>query len=100
MMMDILTKYRRSQVSLFGTSILERRSLIKLHKSKIFWVSLGIKIIFIAITTTSLHNDLFGEFLKNSIIGLGNSPWDRHLSLSTNTESFPYGIVGQGSKYA
>lgn len=71
----------------------EHLRLNNLRKHPLFFLGLGIRILFILSISPYIHNIWFLPFIRNSITDLSLDPWTSFVRSGGDQLSFPYGIV-------
>tara|TARA_Y100001978_G_C23701305_1_gene441119 strand:- start:2970 stop:4958 length:1989 start_codon:yes stop_codon:yes gene_type:complete len=68
-------------------------NLSNLHRNRLFFFGLLIKIFLICYLTPNINKDLFLPFIENTINNFSIDPWSSHLINKGEVDSFPYGII-------
>ena len=86
-----LGRYFTSFCAFLGISTQERIQLKDLHKQKVFWVGLVIKLLLSILFISEIQRIWFVPFLTSSIEGPFFDPWTSFLDGRGDPSAFPYG---------
>ena len=71
----------------------EFRLLAALHRHKLFYLGLSLRLLLICCAIPLIQNIWFLPFISNSLQFPSFDPWDAHLSAGGNAMAFPYGVA-------